>query len=178
MTMTADGVVKLIEECGELTQVLAKRLAWWSTDEPHWDGSDLKTRMAEEMGDVMAGLIFVAGQFDISDAMMDRSAVKFETYCDWHEEQGNNAHGIDALERPYDYLIGRSVRTSDLTIHPCGAHRASGCPHEECQPADADFGAQGEVVATHLDANGTWWLDFDWGYSLIVTNSTKITAAE
>ena len=54
MTMTAAGVAKLIEECGELQQVLGKRLAMWDQPE-HWDGTNLNDRLIEEMGDVEGG---------------------------------------------------------------------------------------------------------------------------
>lgn len=57
MTMAAAGVAKLIEECGELQQVLGKKLAWWDTDEPHWDGTILRDRLVEEMGALIAAEI-------------------------------------------------------------------------------------------------------------------------
>lgn len=96
MTMAAKGVAKLIEECGELQQVLGKRLAWWNTDEPHWDGSDLNDRMAEEIGDVMAACEFVASMFGIRGEVELRRCEKLALFARWHLDDGNNEHGIDA----------------------------------------------------------------------------------
>jgi NTP pyrophosphatase (non-canonical NTP hydrolase) len=95
MTMAAAGVAKLIEECGELQQVLGKRLAMWDQDE-HWDGSNLRERMAEEIGDVMAACQFVAEQFRIEEAVMDRRTSKTALFLTWEAQIDNNDHGIDA----------------------------------------------------------------------------------
>jgi NTP pyrophosphatase (non-canonical NTP hydrolase) len=95
MTMAAKGVAKLIEECGELQQVLGKKLAWWDTDDPHWDGSDLEQRMAEEIGDVMAACEFVASMFGIHAEAYERRDAKVKLFAHWHVEDGNNEHGID-----------------------------------------------------------------------------------
>jgi NTP pyrophosphatase (non-canonical NTP hydrolase) len=94
--MAAAGVAKLIEECGELQQVLGKKLAWWNTEEPHWDGSVLRERMAEEMGDVMAAIVLVATQFDLHDAVDRRTEQKVDVFFRWAADEGNNEHGIDA----------------------------------------------------------------------------------
>jgi NTP pyrophosphatase (non-canonical NTP hydrolase) len=96
MTMAAKGVAKLIEECGELQQVLGKRLAWWSTDEPHWDGSDLDQRIAEEMGDVFAAIWFVVDKLGLdADAIKRRHVAKSDLFHEWEADPHNNDHGID-----------------------------------------------------------------------------------
>jgi hypothetical protein len=95
MTMCASGVAKLIEECGELQQVLGKRLACWDQDE-HWDGSDLRRRMVEEMGDVMAAIQFVGERWGIFPEVQDRAFQKLDLFESWDAEPGNNEHGIDA----------------------------------------------------------------------------------
>jgi NTP pyrophosphatase (non-canonical NTP hydrolase) len=94
MTMTAAGVAKLIEECGELQQVLGKKLAMWDQDE-HWDGTNLLTRMAEEMGDVQAALAFVADEFSISALVWERAVEKGRLFDTWQDQIDNNDHGID-----------------------------------------------------------------------------------
>lgn len=94
MTMCANGVAKLIEECGELQQVLGKRLACWDQDE-HWDGTNLLDRMTEEMGDVLAAIRFVAQQYGISDDVLTRSRSKRALFNKWESEAGNNVNGID-----------------------------------------------------------------------------------
>lgn len=99
MTMCAAGVAKLIEECGELQQVLGKRLAVWDQDE-HWDGSNLRDRMAEEMGDVLAAIEFVSSMFGIHRETLDRKAEKLQLFVDWHLIDDNNQHGIDGTVAP------------------------------------------------------------------------------
>ena len=99
MTMTAAGVAKLIEECGELQQVLGKRLAYWDRDD-HWDGSNLRDRMIEEMGDVLAAITFVAKENGLDWAAIQRRCIaKQALYQDWHKQIDNNDHGIDRNER-------------------------------------------------------------------------------
>lgn len=96
MTMTAAGVAKLIEECGELQQVLGKKLAMWDQDE-HWDGSNLRMRMQEEMADVQAAITFVIKQMGLNQFIIDdRRRDKLKLFETWHEQLDNNDHGIDA----------------------------------------------------------------------------------
>lgn len=103
MTMAAAGVAKLIEECGELQQVLGKKLAWWDTDEPHWDGSILSARLEEEMGDVYAAIEFVIFHLDLNrEAVIRRMRQKRDLYDDWEAELANNDHGVDAPKLPID----------------------------------------------------------------------------
>jgi hypothetical protein len=92
--MCAKGVAKLIEECGELQQVLGPRLAMWDQEE-HWDGSNLVDRMVEEMGDVIAAIDFVAFMFGVVDQTYDRAGTKRALFEKWEAEDHNNAHGID-----------------------------------------------------------------------------------
>jgi hypothetical protein len=96
MTMTASGVAKLIEECGELTQILGKKLAYWHTDD-HPDGQGLiSERIMEEMGDVRAALDFVAEQLGLSSVIIDaRRRSKLNTFRGWHAEIDNNDLAID-----------------------------------------------------------------------------------
>lgn len=97
MTMCAAGVPKLIEECGELQQVLGKLLAWWELDEPHWDGSILRFRLIEEIGDVSAAMVFVVEQLGLDDdAVTERMHAKLALFETWQGQLDNNDHGIDA----------------------------------------------------------------------------------
>jgi hypothetical protein len=99
MPMTADGVAKLIEECGELTQILGKKLAYWHTDE-HPDGKGpISTRIMEEMGDVQAAMWFVTGQLGLDEtAILRRSDQKFALFMKWQSMDDNNVDGIDRVE--------------------------------------------------------------------------------
>jgi NTP pyrophosphatase (non-canonical NTP hydrolase) len=90
--MTANGLAKLIEECGELQQIAAKKLAYFHTDE-HPDGAgSLKQRMEDEMADVMAACIFVARQFKLDATRMeqrrDRKVARFEA---WHAQNSDDS---------------------------------------------------------------------------------------
>lgn len=96
MTMAAAGLAKLIEECGELTQVCGKRLAMWDQDD-HWDGTNLRVRMQEEIADVRAALTFVEGQFKLDrGAIAQRTVAKILAFVEWEADIANNDHGIDA----------------------------------------------------------------------------------
>lgn len=101
MTMTANGLAKLIEECGELIQVCGKKLAYFSTDE-HPDGQgSLKTRLEEEMGDVMAACGLVTETLGLDEgAICDRAATKLEKFCRWHADPTNNNHGLQPPPPP------------------------------------------------------------------------------
>ena len=96
MTMSAKGVPKLIEECGELQQILGKRLAYWHTEQ-HPDGKHMtiSERMAEEMGDVMAAIYFVADQFGIGVDVAHRAEAKRRLFNEWEAMSDNNNEAID-----------------------------------------------------------------------------------
>lgn len=81
------GVSKLIEEMGELAQVLGKLLGTsGSTD--HWDGTDLLERLYNELADVQAALWFVMIANDLNpDRIAIRSASKLRKFTEWHESQ-------------------------------------------------------------------------------------------
>lgn len=101
MPMTANGLAKLIEECGELLQVAGKKLAYFHTDEhPDGDGS-LKARLGEEIADVMGACDFVrAHMLDIeTNRMIDtRREQKFLRFQYWHAKTDNNTHGVDCAQ--------------------------------------------------------------------------------
>lgn len=108
MTMAAAGVAKLIEEMGELHQVLGKKLAWWDTNDPHWDGSILSERMQDEMGDVLAAIEFVTDQLGLDGAAIEvRHMQKRALFDSWEALLNNNDHGIDA-PHPYDQAVARN----------------------------------------------------------------------
>lgn len=67
MPMAGDGLVKLLEELGELTQIAAKKLAYIGTDS-HPDGcGGMVVRMEEEMADVRAASDFVQLRFGLDE---------------------------------------------------------------------------------------------------------------
>ena len=81
------GMSKVIEETGELGQVLGKLIATGG-DPEHWDGSDLRERLVDECGDVLAAVSFFAETNGILDAVELRARRKIETFHQWHREQG------------------------------------------------------------------------------------------
>lgn len=99
MTMAAKGIAKLIEECGELQQVLGKKLAYYTTDE-HPDGAGpLTQRLEDEMADVMAAMDLVRINFDLNNRrMQERRCQKLATFMGWHFATDNNQHAIDAKD--------------------------------------------------------------------------------
>lgn len=98
MPMTANGLAKLLEELGELSQVAAKRLAYFHTT-VHPDGAgDLNERMRDEMGDVLGAIAFVGEQFGITpDDVQQRAARKLKLFRQWHADPGN---GSDCFHAP------------------------------------------------------------------------------
>ena len=78
------GLSKLIEEAGEVQQVAGKLLGSGG-ESAHWDGSDLRERLHEEIADLMAACFFVieANGFD-ENKMRNRSQEKMELFQKWH----------------------------------------------------------------------------------------------
>jgi NTP pyrophosphatase (non-canonical NTP hydrolase) len=81
------GISKLIEEAGEVQQVCGK-LIGSRGEVKHWDGSDLRDRLVEEVADVLAACQFVmeANDLDI-DAMQERTEAKLALFWKWHAPQ-------------------------------------------------------------------------------------------
>lgn len=90
MAMTANGLAKLLEELGELSQVAAKKLAYFDTDE-HPDGeAPLSIRLENEMADVMASIEFVRETLGLSSVRINsRAAIKLRQYWQWHNDPNN-----------------------------------------------------------------------------------------
>lgn len=87
MTMTANGLVKLIEECGELQQIVAKKLAYYHGDD-HPDGAgSMKVRLEEEIADVIAAAIFVTGTLELDEEhVQERIQLKLDRFKAWHAD--------------------------------------------------------------------------------------------
>lgn len=81
------GLSKLVEELGELQQVLGK-IVGANGAVVHFDGSNLRDRLRDEAGDVHAALVFflAANGFD-REEFLKRSSLKHATFTNWH----NNA---------------------------------------------------------------------------------------
>jgi NTP pyrophosphatase (non-canonical NTP hydrolase) len=82
------GTAKLLEEMGELAQVLGKIIGNGG-DPRYWDGTDLRAKLIEELADVQATLLFfrdsnlTPGEEGV---MNGRVAYKLEKFEEWHEK--------------------------------------------------------------------------------------------
>jgi hypothetical protein len=80
------GVSKVVEEVGELGQVIGKLMAVAGAAK-HWSG-DLREKMIEEMGDVYAALDFVAEHcfsYEEGQLIATRRNKKLATFEKWHQ---------------------------------------------------------------------------------------------
>jgi hypothetical protein len=79
------GTSKVIEEMGELQQVLGKLIAV-AGDTKHWDG-DLRKRLIEEIGDLSAALDFFKTQNCTIEELLQiakRANTKLNLFWKWH----------------------------------------------------------------------------------------------
>lgn len=87
------GLSKLVEELGEALQVVGKLLGTGGAS-AHWDGSDLRARLVEELGDQMAAALFVITENRLgSVAVAERQSNKLELFRKWHREALERAAG-------------------------------------------------------------------------------------
>lgn len=81
------GLAKLVEECGELQQVLGKLVATHGVAE-HWDGTNLVERLGEELGDVLGAIAFLIQTNDLNfDKIAKRASIKIALFEKWQAEQ-------------------------------------------------------------------------------------------
>lgn len=79
------GLSKLIEEAGEVIQVCGKILATGGEDK-HWDGTDLRKRLEEELADLLAAAQFVQEKNNLNTERTEvLKQCKLVTYDEWHE---------------------------------------------------------------------------------------------
>ena len=77
------GAAKVIEEAGEVLQVLGKRMAF--PDSPHPDGTDLDQLTIEELGDLKAAIDYFAEQQGIENEVAERRRYKITRMRTWHD---------------------------------------------------------------------------------------------
>jgi NTP pyrophosphatase (non-canonical NTP hydrolase) len=84
------GLSKLIEECGEVIQVAGKIIAT-NGETAHWDGTDLRERLQDELGDLVAAVAFVGERNHLDqDRVLARVDEKSDLFDRWHVEQGGS----------------------------------------------------------------------------------------
>jgi hypothetical protein len=84
------GVSKVVEEAGELLQVVGKLMAVHGSPEG-WDGTDLRERFVLELADLAAAIHFVVKRaltVEESELLVVRFRAKFALFEQWHVEQG------------------------------------------------------------------------------------------
>lgn len=95
MPMAAKGLAKLAEECGELLQVIGKKLAYFDTDKHPDNGPPLSLRLEDEIADVMSACEFVIEIFDLNkNRILNRRSQKLKLFRSWHAEP-ENKHASD-----------------------------------------------------------------------------------
>lgn len=81
------GLSKLIEECGEVLQIAGKLIATGGKEQ-HYDGSNLRQRLMEELPDLLAAIDFFCQVNKIPGKMLDmRYNEKLAQFRKWHQEQ-------------------------------------------------------------------------------------------
>lgn len=91
MPLSHKGLSKLVEETGEVCQVVGKVLAYGLGEHP--DGTpSLKERLEDEIGDLDAILGFVARKLDLDEGKIrERSILKRYLFDEWDADPANNA---------------------------------------------------------------------------------------
>lgn len=78
------GLSKLIEECGEVQQVAGKLLGTGGAPD-HWDGTDLRERLTEELADLKAAIRFVILFNELDRELIETlEEAKMATFELWH----------------------------------------------------------------------------------------------
>jgi len=96
------GTSKLIEEMGELQQVLGKLIAVAGEAETHWSG-DLRAKFIEEIGDTEAALSFFREMNFTKDERRKieaRAREKRILFRKWHEEHSGLPSGGKVFHLP------------------------------------------------------------------------------
>ena len=82
------GLAKVLEESGELGQVLGKIMGSDGRTE-YWDGTDLRVGLCEEIADLEAALLFFKDKNltqEERDEVRSRTFRKFEQFLHWHQD--------------------------------------------------------------------------------------------
>lgn len=88
MTMSHNGLTKLIEECSEVIQVAAKAQAFPPKNGFHPDGKgSLILRLEEEIADVEAVIRLVKSTYNLNCKRMEIiTETKYELFTKWHSD--------------------------------------------------------------------------------------------
>jgi NTP pyrophosphatase (non-canonical NTP hydrolase) len=91
------GLAKMAEEAGELVQVAMKLIAAGGGSE-HWDGSDVLTRLQDEIADVLAAIDFFTetNGVPIPERFIERRRQKLDLFRRWHLNYTDGSLNRDA----------------------------------------------------------------------------------
>jgi NTP pyrophosphatase (non-canonical NTP hydrolase) len=92
------GLSKLIEECGEVMQVAGK-LIGSGGDPMHWDGTDLRERLLDELSDLQAALRFFGTmnyEQEAANRFGERVEAKVALFHEWHGTYESDPFGDGA----------------------------------------------------------------------------------
>lgn len=93
------GFSKLVEEAGEVMQVVGKLVATGGSP-CHWDGTEnLWTKLTEELADLSAAIDFVVIRNGLDvESFLKRTKAKLELFEEWHHNQ--RVKNGDDVNRP------------------------------------------------------------------------------
>ena len=132
-----NGLSKLIEECGEVAQVCGKILGTGGK-EAHWDGSNLRQRLEEEVADLTAAISFVVDENGLSKAhLITRSDDKLRLFRKWNDDAKREEPRMQRQENNN----GPRIREKSQ-----GVHSPVGSPEHNADNRSTDL--TGSQVAT------------------------------
>jgi NTP pyrophosphatase (non-canonical NTP hydrolase) len=81
------GISKLTEECGEVIQVCGKLMGSRGSVK-HWDGTNLRSRLQDELGDLLAAIDFVTAHCELDErGIIERRVKKRDLFNKWHADE-------------------------------------------------------------------------------------------
>lgn len=80
------GLGKVSEECSEVSTIIAK-LMGTGGDPNYWDGTDLRVRLIEELGDTLAAVEFAALHNHMFADVRQRADKKLTLFIQWRADR-------------------------------------------------------------------------------------------
>jgi NTP pyrophosphatase (non-canonical NTP hydrolase) len=139
------GLSKLAEEAGEVVQVVGKIVGAGGMVK-HWDGSDLRERLEEEIADALAACLFVIKVNSLdAERIHKRKDEKLDRFREWHlKEQpldpfaGRRAANAVYVHgrRQFVRFLGSDSEYCALCQKPVALHYTDGRPTYFCDHED------------------------------------------
>jgi NTP pyrophosphatase (non-canonical NTP hydrolase) len=120
---TLPGTAKLIEELGELQQVIGKLIATSGAEE-HWEGTNLRHRLEEEIADVCGAIEFFKIMNGLDAQKIDaRADAKLNQFVKWRLEQRSEPEVAESLRAAREQLVSTLL---DAVRREVGRFRSTG----------------------------------------------------